>query len=201
MAKPKNISTSNTKNITGKEKHLTQSLQTDCGDAPRPGASESAAALRNYMKLRGEHLGLFPITRYDLDEIVKGSVSKHCLYLMDREGCYLSGFLSYFNWWLELSQHLATDLLCSKVKLRKTKELAHFNRRLRELEVAVLSRFPDAHLAEVEFLEDGELFESETWASSKLSLLKAYRELTLFLCDTAESFWPDENLYWLISHA
>jgi hypothetical protein len=200
MAKPKRISKSESKPITGIVQRTTRAKQTTTtkrdGDVQPfptipPSPPECLMELRKYPKLDYD---LFPFDRWDLDEIAKDNVTEHCLYRIDKEGLYIFGFWSYLDWWLRVSEELAKCFLCKAGETQLTNEHREFTRTLRKLETDVLTRFPAAHLAEP-------AFQGEAYNESKLDLLKAYRALTLFLSGTAVILWPRENLHWLTNHA
>lgn len=139
----------------------------------------------------------FPFDTWDLDEIAKDNVTEHCLHQIDPDGLYMLSFLSYFDWWLRVAEELAGCLDCHVGETQLTDEHREFTRRLHELETDVLSRFADAHLGDPCF--------GVCTYKPKLALLKAYRHLTRFLSDTANSFWPEvakmNGLLWLTHHS
>jgi hypothetical protein len=200
MAKHKRSSTSNEKPITEIAQRTTRAMQTSTPKGNgRPVPTIPSHPPQMLLNLEGlQDCGLdesqFPFDTMDLDEIAKNNVTKHCLYRIDTDGTYLLGFLSFFNWWMRISEELAECLEYKKGKNRVTQEHLAFKARLFELETAVLARFPAAHLAEPGFL-------GESYYKPKLELLKAYRALTLFLSETAASLWPAANLHWLTHHA
>jgi hypothetical protein len=191
MAKSERITTSILSSITQKSE-LTATAPDEVPSTVVRKVAIPPTPTSIFFELRDTKLVSLEFDNFDLDEIVKDNVTEHCLYRIDPDGCYMMGFLPHFAWWLEIAEQLADCLKCREGETRTTAEHEQFKRTLHNLEIGVLSRFPSAHLAEPTFLEYS--------SAPKLELLKAYRALTKFLSETAVKFWPNENLYWLISH-